>query len=117
MDGIDQPFLFVFGFEGPKERLANERDGTDFESSYALWIAAKSADDALLWGRQVAGELVRRLFERAGVLGVSWADEDFASSISNDPVELERARTEGPIPTIQAGQMPDFSAALARLSD
>jgi hypothetical protein len=35
-------FLFIFGFESPEERRCNQVNGTDFESSVALWIDSDS---------------------------------------------------------------------------
>ena len=108
--------MFIFGFESPTEYLSNERDGTDFESSWAVWIGAKNADIALEWGRQIAEEFVDRLFEQAGFPKRSWTDHGFAHWVSTEPAELERARSEASIQKVAAGKMPDFSWALAHWS-
>ena len=105
-------FLFMFGFESPTEHIWNERHGTDDEFSWAIWISAESSDAALAWGRQIAEEFVRQLFERAGVAPRSWRADVFAHWISDDVSVLERAHAEASIPTVAAGQMPDFSWAL-----
>ena len=112
MTGSAPTFLFTFGFESPAEHVWNERNGTDEESSWAVWISAASSDVALTWGRQMAEEFVRQLFERAGVAPRSWMTDGFAHWISEDESELERARLEASIPTVADGQMPDLSWAL-----
>src|SRR5215813_6864278 len=93
-------FLFMFGFETPGEHARNEANGWDDESSWAVWISANSSDAALAWGRQIAEEFVRQLFEQAGVPPRSWMADGFAHWISDDASELERARAEASIPTV-----------------
>jgi len=112
MASAEQPFLFMFGFESPSEHFSNENNGTDFESSWALWISADNADAALAWGRCVAEEFVCRLFEQAGDGSRSWTEDGFAHWISEDTSEQERARGEASIQTVADGQMPDLSWAL-----
>ena len=107
-----QPFLFMFGFESPSEHFSNENNRTDFESSWAVWISAKNSEAALTWGRRVAEEFVRRLFEQSGDGPRSWTEGAFAHWISEDPSEQESARNEASIPTVADGQMPDFTWAL-----
>lgn len=65
------PHLFRFGFEGPEEFRSNSTSGTDFESSFAIWISAPSAGEALDWGREIAEQLVRHIFDAAGIAGYS----------------------------------------------
>ncbi|HEY2155304.1 MAG TPA: hypothetical protein VGH33_06715 [Isosphaeraceae bacterium] len=47
-------FLFVFGYESPEERRINQVQGTDFESSAAVWIDAPDEAAALQAGRSYA---------------------------------------------------------------
>ena len=39
--------LFVFGYESPEEWRTNRDQGTDFESSSAIWITASDEESAL----------------------------------------------------------------------
>lgn len=105
-------FLFLFGFESPVDHVTNISNGTDFESSWGVWIAAENADAALAWGRQVAEEFVRRLFEQSGSTNRSWTQDGFAHWISDEPSKLERASRDATIPIVPDGQLPDFSWAL-----
>ncbi|MEK6703835.1 MAG: hypothetical protein AABZ53_16370 [Planctomycetota bacterium] len=106
------PFLFTFGFESPSEHASNKRSGSDFESSWAFWIEAASDTAALRWGCQVAEEFARRLFERAGKAGYSWAKGQFAHGLTDKPADLADARACTDIPAVLDGQMPDFLWAL-----
>lgn len=112
MPNPESAFLFMFGFESPTEHLWNERNGTDDESSWAVWISAASSDAALAWGQQIAEEFVRQLFEQAGVAPRSWTTDGFAHWISDDKSQLDAARLERSIPTVAIGEMPDLSWAL-----
>lgn len=112
MANAAQPFLFMFGFESPAEHVSNERDGTDFESSWAVWISADDGDAALAWGREIAERFVGLLYERAGMPARSWINDGFAHWVSDDARELESARSQASIPSVPIGQMPDFSWAL-----
>lgn len=81
-------FLFVFGYESPAERATNDRDGTDFESSHAVWVRADSEDEALQKGREYAERFVGQLFRHAGVDDVAdWTQGDFARWIEHNPLE------------------------------
>ena len=81
-------FLFVFGYESPAERAANEREGTDFEPSRAIWVRADSEGEALRKGRDYAERFVRQQFQQAGVGDFAgWAEGDFAHWIEDKPLE------------------------------
>jgi hypothetical protein len=80
-------FLFVFGYESPVERMANGREGTDLESSSALWVRADSEDEALQKGRDYAQKFVGQQFEQAGVVDFpGWAEGSFAHWIEHKPL-------------------------------
>jgi len=49
MASAETTFLFMFGFESPGERVRNERNGWDDESTWAVWISAANSDAALTW--------------------------------------------------------------------
>lgn len=117
MTAAGQPFLFIFGFEGPAEHRTNESAGTDFESSWSFLVEAENADAALSWGRQLAEEFVGRLFEQAGINGYSWASGNFAHWISDDPAEIAGARSDTAILAVRDGELPDFSSGLRHWKD
>jgi hypothetical protein len=56
-------YLFVFGYESPEEWQCNAEQGTDYESSNAVWVTASSKEIALLAGRRFAKDWVRQLFD------------------------------------------------------
>lgn len=81
-------FLFVFGYESPVERATNSREGTDFESSSAVWVRADSEDEALQKGRDYAERFVRQQFQHAGVGDCpGWAEGGFAHWIEQKPLD------------------------------
>src|ERR1700704_6149480 len=51
-------FLFVFGYQSPDEWRTNRAQGTDFESSNAVWIAAPNGEAALRAGSSYAERYV-----------------------------------------------------------
>ena len=81
-------FLFVFGFESPQEWETNAKQGTDFESSKAIWVVASSKGKALDAGRPFAEGWVERLYQSAGVFTYKgWSASDFAYWIEEKPLE------------------------------
>lgn len=81
-------FLFVFGYESPAERASNSREGTDFESSSAVWVRSDSEADALQKGRDYAEKFVRQQFQQAGVGDFpGWTETDFAHWIEHEPLD------------------------------
>lgn len=106
-------YLFRFGFESPDEFKSNRAGGWDDQSSEAIWINAPSTEEALAWGRSVADQFVRRLFEMAEVEGCSWLAGGFAHWIENEASVLEWARTSPEILEADFGHMPDLEALAA----
>jgi hypothetical protein len=81
-------YLFVFGYESPAERNTNSHQGTDFESSNAVWIMASSKEQALEVGRQYAEKWVGELFHSAGIVSYEgWMAGQFAHWIEGYPLE------------------------------
>lgn len=81
-------FLFVFGYESPAERAANDRVGTDFESSNAVWVQADSEEEAIQKGCDYAARFVRQQFEQAGVADFpGWVEGGFAHWIEHEPLD------------------------------
>jgi hypothetical protein len=81
-------YLFAFGYESPTEQKINADQGTDFESSNAVWIVASSEEKAIEAGRQFAEDWVGRLFRDAGELEYGgWIAGNFAFGIEERPLE------------------------------
>ncbi len=81
-------FLFIFGYETPDEHRSNHERGTDFESSYAVWIQATSEDEALSKGRSYAKDYVVKEYQGiASSLTPMWEPQNFAHWISANPAE------------------------------
>jgi hypothetical protein len=81
-------FLFVFGYDSPSERSVNAKEGTDFESSSAVWVRADSENEALQKGRDYAARFVRQQFEQAGIPDIpDWNEGRFAYWIARQPLD------------------------------
>lgn len=81
-------YLFIFGFESPREWAQNARHGTDDESSSAVWILASSSEAALALGCEYAERFVDELFSKATVANFpGWKNGDFAFWIEQRPFE------------------------------
>jgi len=103
-------YLYIFGFEGPLQRLQNERHGLDHEDSYTFFIEAEAAEQALDWGSEVAEALFRYLYRESGWDGPlpSWKEDGYGYWIEDDPEEIALAR-RWRCPRVAAGEMPDFA--------
>lgn len=75
-------YLYVFGFESPEERECNRAEGTDYESSRAVFIVAQSRGAAFTWGQRFARAFAHGLFDGESE---SWAPENFANWIEDSP--------------------------------
>jgi hypothetical protein len=95
-------YLFIFGYESPDERRSNAEDGTDFESSGAVRIAAGDEAQALAWGNEIAERFVATLY---GDSNVSWKKDGFAAWIEDEPDQHLRERW-AEIPVVQVGEHP-----------
>jgi hypothetical protein len=103
-------YLYIFGFEGPLQRLQNERHGWDHEDSYAFFVLAESPEEALEWGREVSEAFCRYIYQESGWAQAlpSWKDDGYGHWIEEDPEEIALARKWG-CPRIAEGEMPDFA--------
>lgn len=100
-------FLFVFGFESPDEWQINRTDGTDFESSEAVWIEAESEEAALTAGRAYAAKLVGNLFEHDPVPDWHrWSPSDYANWIEHEPLRMWSAEALQSVPRLKARDIP-----------
>lgn len=100
-----RPHLFVFGYEGPADRQANERFGGDQESSSAVWIVAESAEQALTRGRVYAEEFVSGLYRDAGLHPSSWMAAGFVHWISREPLQEFAGIVLDMLPTIDGASI------------
>ncbi|MGE0127897.1 MAG: hypothetical protein AB7U82_07450 [Blastocatellales bacterium] len=103
-------YLFVFGFCTPQQWLNNERQGWDDEDSYAFFVEAANAEDAMHWGRQVVDSYVRFLFEEAKWPEPlpSWRNANFACWIEEHPLDRFSGLAIETLPVISVGEIPSF---------
>ena len=102
-------FLFFFGFCTPAQWKANEDHGWDDESSCGFFVEAETADDAEIWGQEVAECYVERLFRKSNWQGEipSWKDSWFAYWIENDVGSIPTECLAN-YPLVTFGKMPHF---------
>ena len=103
-------YLFVFGYCTPTQLRNNEKHGWDDEDSYAFFVDANSEADALNWGRKIADQYVKCLFERS-----NWNDETplwlhagYAHWIELEPLKRFSGMALEMLPVIKYSEMPDF---------
>ncbi|MEO8380643.1 MAG: hypothetical protein ABI779_13340 [Acidobacteriota bacterium] len=95
-------FAYGFGFETPKQWIANRQYGWDDEDSAIIMIRAENADAARAWGREIADASVRRLFEHAHAQELpNWQEEQYADWI-------EEAAPESDGVEVVVGELPDL---------
>lgn len=81
-------FLFMFGYESPAERKTNQEQGTDFESSSAVWVVASDPESALQAGCTYANGWVNEMFLKEGIETYpGWASSNFARWIEQEPLK------------------------------
>lgn len=96
-------YLFCYGYEDPREWVANQRDGTDFESSGAVWIEAASEEAALGAGVAYAQRVVAELFLGANVgTFPGWRESGYANWIEPDPGSRWSGKELEGLPRIRA---------------
>lgn len=102
-------YLFIFGYETPRQRILNAQHGWDDEGSCAFFIDASDEASALRHALNVAEAYVRWLFKRANWEGPipNWREGDFAHWIERHPERVEAA-TLGTLPIVSADATPDF---------
>jgi hypothetical protein len=103
-------FIFSFGFCTPEQRLANDANGWDDESSAMLSIRATSAAEAETWGREVAEAFCAHLYRRSPVWTgdpPSWKEDGFACWVSDPRASVESGSPEV---WVAVGEMPDVNA-------
>lgn len=103
-------YLFVFGYCTPTQLRNNQQHGWDDEDSYAFFVDASSEADALNWGREIADQYVRCLFERSDWNGEkpAWLQEGYASWIEHEPLKRFSGISLDLLPVIKHSEMPDF---------
>jgi len=102
-------FLFRFGYCTPAQMDANQGNGWDDEQAAACFIVATTRETALVFGCEVAEQMVNHLFAAAGHAPVSWQDDGFAFWIEDDPAEILELELSEAVPVVMAGEIPDFS--------
>ena len=80
-DQVVPEFLYIFGYESPRQRRNNSAHGWDDEDSHGVVIDALDADAALAWGDRIAQRYVALLHNAPEV---EWTVEGYASFIEKD---------------------------------
>ena len=98
-------FLYIFGYETPRQRRNNASHGWDDEDSHGVLIDAPDADTALKWGDRIAQRYVAQLH---GLPEVDWTVEGYASFIEEDRSQY----VAHDWPRLSVGEYPNFEAWL-----
>lgn len=101
-------FIFSFGFCTPGQRLANDANGWDDESSAVIGIRATSAAEVEIWGCEVAEAFCLHIYRRSAAWTgepPSWKEDNFAFWVS-DPGDVGNGL---PKIWVAVGEMPDLN--------
>lgn len=100
---IMQTFLFRFGFESPEQFHANNAHGWDDEDSQGVLISARTEDEALAWGRQIAEAFLQQLYQDKLI---SWLVRGYANWLEK-PGEFWPG-----LQHVRVGDWPDYTVWL-----
>lgn len=98
-------YLYIFGYETPKQAKANAAHGWDDENSEAVFIEAESAEAALDWGRQISERFIRQIY---GCEDAGWWRTSFAHGIAERPESEFSPDALSSIPHVRCGEYPSF---------
>jgi len=102
-------YLFCFGYENPQEFDSNQRFGTDFESSQAVWISAGDEQEALSCGIKYAKIFVAALYRTQGLKNFQdWDNRQYAYWIEENP---QSKWTQTELDALESIIASDFSHA------
>ncbi len=106
-------YLYIFGYETPRQRENNAAHEWDDEDSAAVFIEAETERQALEWGYSVSKEFVKALFDGGDAPWdasrfAAWVDSDYAQNYS--PAQLAT------ILTVRCGDYPDIDKMLGIIS-
>ena len=96
-------YLYIFGYETPRQRRNNATHGWDDEDSHGVLIDAPDESSALAWGDQIAQRYISVLFDGQ----VDWLADRYASFI-----ELEVGDIDWP--RVPMGEFPPFDSWLMK---
>ena len=99
-------FLYMFGFESPRQFRNNDLYGWDDEDCEWLLIDAPDEPSANAWGDEVAERFVKLLY---GDDSVSWRQRGYANWLDTPSL----ASSEPAVQSVSIGKFPDFSPWLA----
>jgi hypothetical protein len=101
-----QKYLYVFAYQTPAQAKAAANGGFAEEASEAVFIEAKSAEQALHWGEQISEDFLRRLFPEGDI---SWKSLNFARWIEAEPQGEYPADLLERLPVVACGVRPEFN--------
>jgi hypothetical protein len=102
-------YLYTFGYCTPQQAEANDLHGWDDEDSAGVLICATSERAAQDWGRSIAEEFLKRLYNDRHA---SWAADGYGDGIELIPSETYAVDQLQGIPEVQDGEFPDWTTLL-----
>lgn len=102
-------YLYIFGYETPRQRENNAAHGWDDEDSASVFILARTEQEALEWGHAISKIFVSALFDGRNT---AWDESRFAAWVDHDYAEHYSAEQLRAIPTVRYGEHPVAGAML-----
>ena len=100
-------YLYIFGYRTPEQMDLLRANENAEESSQAVFIEAKSAAQALEWGREISDKYIRLLF---GDRPMDWKGMNFVHWVESEPHLEYPAFILENLPVVSYGNYPDFKA-------
>jgi hypothetical protein len=110
---MNEEYLFVFAYESPMIRSANERRENYEEQIGAFRISAESERRALAWGRELARWYADELFGKGKG---NWSDSNYQSWIEPKP-EKKLEKFAKSFAVVAFGEYPDINVIRKAFSD
>ncbi|MGH7322575.1 MAG: hypothetical protein ACRELA_23535 [Candidatus Rokuibacteriota bacterium] len=98
-------YLYVFGYETPRQLEHNASSAADDEDSAAIFIEAPSLEAALAWGRAISEQFFILLHDDPSL---SWTEFGYAHWIEEEPEARFGAEALATVPTVRMGEYPDW---------
>lgn len=109
-NGGMRKFLYEFGYMAPEKRGGKACNLYNDEASEMFIILANTKEEALKWGLELSEKYYAALYE--GEEGVSWLDDAYHYSITEDYADLYTPEQLKNIPEVKVGECPDFKGII-----
>lgn len=102
-------FLFIAGYETPRQWKNNRKHGWDDEDSFSIFITAEDSSAALSWGREIMRSFLRQLYR--GKENTPDPDQ-YAMWIEEEPLDRFSQDQLAEIQGVKIGEFPNWEKVI-----